>query len=98
MNKCPRCFSDLHDDQYSWSVSPLAGGQRYIDPVASAFAGADTESGPIYSVTRPPGFRGPLLSVEDEGDRQTALAEWHRADKVLAATALRPVSPTGVLS
>ena len=43
-------------------------------------------------------FRGPLLSVEDEGDRQTALAAWHRADKVLAATALRPVSPTGVLS
>lgn len=44
------------------------------------------------------GFRGPLLAVEDEGDRQTALTEWHRADKVLAATALRPVSPTGVLS
>ncbi|MET4429536.1 hypothetical protein [Mycolicibacterium sp. 624] len=65
MNKCPRCFSDLHDDQYAWSVSPLAGGQRYIDPVASAFAGADSESGPIYSVTRPPGFRGPLLSVSD---------------------------------
>lgn len=43
-------------------------------------------------------FRGPLLSVEDQGDRETALAEWHRADKVLAATALRPVVPTEVLS
>lgn len=43
------------------------------------------------------GFRGPL-SVEDEGDRETVLAEWHRADKVLAATALRPVVATGVLS
>lgn len=42
-------------------------------------------------------FRGPL-SVEDEGDRQTVLAEWHRADKVLAATALRPTVPTAVLS
>jgi hypothetical protein len=65
MNKCPRCFSVLHDDQYAWSVSPVAGGQRYLDPVASAFVGADTESGPIYSVTRPAGYRGPLLSASD---------------------------------
>lgn len=43
-------------------------------------------------------FRGPLLSVEDQGDRETALAAWHRADKVLAATALRPEQATGVLS
>lgn len=43
-------------------------------------------------------FRGPLLSVEDQGDRESVLAEWHRADKVLAATALRPEQPTGVLS
>lgn len=43
-------------------------------------------------------FRGPLLSVEDQGDRETALAAWHRADKVLAATALRPTEATGVLS
>lgn len=42
-------------------------------------------------------FRGPL-SVEDEGDRESALAVWHRADKVLAATPLRPTVPTGVLS
>lgn len=38
------------------------------------------------------------LSVEDSGDRETVLTEWHRADKVLAATPLRPVEPTGVLS
>lgn len=65
MNKCPRCFSVLDDDQYAWSVPPGAGGERYIDPVASAFVGADIESGPIYSVTRPPGYRGPLLSASD---------------------------------
>ncbi|MFJ5973575.1 hypothetical protein [Streptomyces sp. NPDC093060] len=38
------------------------------------------------------------LSVEDMGDRETVLTEWHRADKVLAATALRPVKATEVLS
>ncbi|MGW5173211.1 hypothetical protein ACWERY_02435 [Streptomyces sp. NPDC004082] len=38
------------------------------------------------------------LSVEDLGDRETVLAEWHRADKILAATALRPVTATEVLS
>jgi hypothetical protein len=38
------------------------------------------------------------LSVEDWGDRETVLAQWHRADKVLAATALRPATPTEVLS
>ena len=42
-------------------------------------------------------FRGPL-SVEDQGDRETALADWHRADKVLAASPLRPIQPTGMLS
>lgn len=38
------------------------------------------------------------LSVEDWGDRETILAQWHRADKVLAATPLRPERATGVLS
>ncbi|MFD8008148.1 hypothetical protein [Streptomyces mirabilis] len=38
------------------------------------------------------------LSVEDVGDRETVLAEWSRADKVLAATALRPAVTTEVLS
>lgn len=42
-------------------------------------------------------FRGPL-SVEDQGDRETVLADRHRADKVLAASPLRPTQPTGVLS
>ncbi|GGM05830.1 hypothetical protein GCM10010099_22490 [Streptomyces cinereus] len=38
------------------------------------------------------------LSVEDLGDRETVLAKWHQADKVLSATALRPEQPTAVLS
>lgn len=38
------------------------------------------------------------LCVEDLGDRETVLAEWHAADKTLAATALRPVVATEVLS
>lgn len=38
------------------------------------------------------------LSVEDWGDRETVLAQWHRADKTLAATPLRPIEATGVLS
>ena len=38
------------------------------------------------------------LSVEDLGDRETVLAEWSRADKILAATALRPAVATEVLS
>src|SRR6201999_1094869 len=65
MTKCPGCFSALHDDHYAWTVSPLAGGERYVDPVASAYVGAEAASGPIYSVTRPPGFRGALLSSAD---------------------------------
>lgn len=38
------------------------------------------------------------LSVEDWGDREAILGEWHKADKTLAATALRPEQATGVLS
>lgn len=38
------------------------------------------------------------LSVEDLGDRETVLAQWHRADKTLAATPLRPATATEVLS
>jgi hypothetical protein len=38
------------------------------------------------------------LSVEDWGDRETILAQWHHADKVLAATTLRPAQATEVLS
>lgn len=65
MSKCPRCFTALHDDQYAWTVSPLAGGERYSDPVAAAFVGSEVESGPIYSVTRPQRYRGPLLKASD---------------------------------
>ncbi|WP_171117889.1 MULTISPECIES: hypothetical protein [unclassified Streptomyces] len=38
------------------------------------------------------------LSVEDWGDREIVLADWHRAKKVLASTALRPGEPTEVRS
>lgn len=38
------------------------------------------------------------LSTEDIGDRETVLALWHQADKILSATALRPVVATEVLS
>lgn len=65
MSKCPQCFSVLDNDQYAWSASPLSGSRRYHDSVASAFVGADTDSGPIYSVTRPPGYRGPVLSASN---------------------------------
>ena len=64
MTKCPRCFSPLQDDRYAWTLSPQAGGKRYRDPVASSFVGADAESGPIYNVKRPAGYRGPLPSAE----------------------------------
>ncbi len=33
--------------------------------MASAFVGADVMSGPIYNVTRPRGYRGPLPTAED---------------------------------
>jgi hypothetical protein len=38
------------------------------------------------------------LSMEDLGDRETVLAQWHRADKTLAAAPLRPVTATETLS
>lgn len=38
------------------------------------------------------------LSVEDLGDRETALAEWHRADKQLGCLPLRPERATEVQS
>lgn len=65
MTKCPRCFSVLDDDHYAWTVAPHAGGQRYRDPVASEYFGADTDLGPIYNVKRPPGHRGTLPSAPD---------------------------------
>ncbi|MGW4505764.1 hypothetical protein ACWENO_14100 [Streptomyces sp. NPDC004436] len=41
-------------------------------------------------------FRGPLLSVEDQGNREMLLAEYAAADKVLSGVALR--QSTAVLS
>jgi hypothetical protein len=55
----------LDDNHYAWSVPPHIGGQRYRDPVASAYLGADVDLGPIYNVKRPPGHRGPLPSAVD---------------------------------
>lgn len=42
----------------------------------------------------------PCLPLKDAqmATRERVLADWHRADKVLAATALRPIQPTGALS
>ncbi|WP_159041187.1 hypothetical protein [Streptomyces sp. WM6349] len=41
-------------------------------------------------------FRGPLLSVEDQGDREELLARYAAADKILSSVALR--QSTAVLS
>ena len=41
-------------------------------------------------------FCGPLLSVEDQGDRETLLAQYAAADKVLSGVPLR--QSTAVLS
>lgn len=60
LTKCPRCFSLLHDGQRAFTVARSAGGPRYPDPVASAFCGTYTDSGPIFDVCRPPGHRGAL--------------------------------------
>jgi hypothetical protein len=65
MTKCPHCFCALNNNHYAWSVAPHAGGQRYRDPVASAYVGADADSGPIFNVKRPPGHRGSLPSATD---------------------------------
>lgn len=60
-------------------------------PIRDAAASADRAEMELARPVSP-------LSAEDVGDRESALAEWHRADKALSATALRPISPTGVLS
>ncbi len=60
MTKCPRCFSVLDDNSHAWMVSPKVPGQRYRDPVASAYFGAEVECGPIHVLNRPPGYSGPL--------------------------------------
>lgn len=43
-------------------------------------------------------FRGPLLSVEDQGDRETVLARYAAADKILHSVASMNHSTTGGLS
>lgn len=43
-------------------------------------------------------FRGPLLSVEDQGDRETALGLLAAADKVLCSVPAMNRSATGGLS
>jgi hypothetical protein len=59
VTKCPRCFAILHPNTHQWALTAQAGGTRYRDPVASAYLGAEADSGPIYSWTRPPGYNGP---------------------------------------
>ena len=65
MNKCRRCLCAFDYDHYAWTVSPQANRRRYSDPVASAYVGAEIDSGLIYSVVRPPGYRGALPSAAD---------------------------------
>ncbi|MFK0182496.1 hypothetical protein ACIQVR_41840 [Streptomyces xanthochromogenes] len=43
-------------------------------------------------------FRGPLLSVEDQGDRETLLARHAAADKILHSVPSMTASTTGGLS
>ena len=68
MTKCPRCFGLLNPNQYLWTLPPHAGGQRYHDAAATAYAGASTDCGPLYSWTRPAGYGGapPPASVPSQ--------------------------------
>jgi hypothetical protein len=43
-------------------------------------------------------FRGPVLSVEDQGDRETVLARYAAADKILHSVPSMNRSTTGGLS
>lgn len=67
LTKCPRCFSLLDDNSSAWTVPPQVSAPRFRDPVASAFFGAEVQSGPIHLVNRPPGYLGPLPAAEHAG-------------------------------
>lgn len=54
--KCPRCFSDLDDTSYAWTVSAQVPAQRYPDPVGSAFSGVQVECGPIHVINHQPSY------------------------------------------
>ncbi|HOW94725.1 hypothetical protein [Mycolicibacterium fallax] len=69
MTKCPRCFSIIDDNAYAWTVPDNVPGQRYRDPVGSAYHGADVDCGPIHVVNRPPGYAGPLPASAEEASR-----------------------------
>lgn len=59
MTKCPRCFSPLNPAQHLWTATPLPGGTRYHDEVATAYAGAPVDCGGFYSWARPANYTGP---------------------------------------
>ncbi|MFI9244212.1 hypothetical protein ACIGXF_16845 [Streptomyces sp. NPDC053086] len=76
---------------------PTPDAVRYFSasqlPAHVREAAADADRAELY-------FGCPVspLSVEDWGDRETVLAEWHRADKQLGRLPLRPEHATEVLS
>jgi hypothetical protein len=59
MTKCPRCFAVVDPNNLVWALSPRAGGQRFYDEAGSAFSGARTEIGAMFTWQRPPGYDGP---------------------------------------
>ncbi|MBT2467783.1 hypothetical protein J7E97_07835 [Streptomyces sp. ISL-66] len=71
------------------SVALFSATRRPSAHIEAAVAMFDAERGLKL-------LRGPLLSVEDQGDRETLLGQYAAADKVLSATALR--QSTAVLS
>lgn len=76
MTKCPRCFAMLDPNQHVWALSPKSGGQRYHDPVASAFAGVATDIGVSYKWDRPAGYHGvPPPPAEAERTLQGPVVE-----------------------
>lgn len=68
MTKCPRCFGLLNPNQYLWTLPAHARGQRYHDAAATAYTGAPTDCGPLYTWTRPAGYQGgpPPTSVPSQ--------------------------------
>ena len=65
MSKCPRCFTTLSPTNHLWTLPAQSGGTRYRDDVASAYLGAPSECGPLYTWTRTPGYHGPPPPIEE---------------------------------
>jgi hypothetical protein len=59
VTKCPRCFAVVDPNNYVWALSPRAGGQRFFDEAGTAFSGARTEIGALFTWQRPDRYTGP---------------------------------------